>query len=119
MAESFCIPAASNAVGTLIVDYLVKPVDRRLRYLFRLNKIVEELQVQEKVLTSKQTEVQVKVRDAKLEPHTQVIEKPVEEWLTEVESALKDVQSLECRIKENKRCFRWCPNWSWRYQLSC
>ena len=31
MADAFCIAAASNAVGTLIVDYLVKPVERLLR----------------------------------------------------------------------------------------
>ncbi|XWS10820.1 hypothetical protein CRYUN_Cryun38cG0030800 [Craigia yunnanensis] len=118
MAEAFVTSTATNAVGTLIVDYLVKPVERRLCYLFRLNKIVKELQVQEKNLTNQQARVQEDVRKAKLQPQTQVIEKSVEDWLTDVENALKDVQSLECRIKENKGCFRWCPNWRWRYQLS-
>ncbi|XVF18497.1 hypothetical protein REPUB_Repub11eG0027000 [Reevesia pubescens] len=70
MATAFCLAAASNAVGTLIVEYTVKPVERRRRYLFRFNNV------------------------------------------------LKDVQSLEGRIEENKRCFRWCPNWIWRYRLS-
>ncbi|XWS10822.1 hypothetical protein CRYUN_Cryun38cG0031000 [Craigia yunnanensis] len=115
MAEAF---VTSNAVGTLIVEYLVKPVERRLRYLFRFNKIVEELQVQEKILTNEQTRVKEDVQEAKLQPQTQEIEEYVEDWLTNAENALKDVQSLECRIRENKRCFHWCPNWSWRYQLS-
>lgn len=58
------------------------------------------------------------VDDAKLQPQTMMIHKYVEDWLKEAEDALNDAQSLEGRVEENKRCLRWCPNWSWRYQLS-
>ncbi|XVF18492.1 hypothetical protein REPUB_Repub11eG0026400 [Reevesia pubescens] len=118
MAEAFCLAAAANAVGTMMTDYLVKPVELRLRYLFRFHKIVQELRDQENTLTIEHTQLDRKVAEAKLQTQTRVIEKHVEEWLTKAGNALKDVQSLEGRIAENKRCIRWCPNWSWRYGLS-
>ncbi|XVF79101.1 hypothetical protein PTKIN_Ptkin14bG0192400 [Pterospermum kingtungense] len=117
MAEAFCLTASSNSVGTLMVEYLVKPVDRRIRHLCRLNKTVEELQEQENKLTREQTRVQEDVNEAKRHIETQVIEKYVEDW-TDTVNILNDVQSLKSRIEENKKCFRWCPNWSWRYHLS-
>ncbi|MBA0747534.1 hypothetical protein Gogos_004443, partial [Gossypium gossypioides] len=117
MPESFFIGAATNAVGTLMVDYLVKPIERRVRYLFGFHKIVQELHEQQNNLNREQTRIQEDIKDAKLNIQTQVIEKYVEDWLTDATNALNNVQNLEARIEENKRCFRWCPNWSWRYQL--
>ncbi|XVF18504.1 hypothetical protein REPUB_Repub11eG0027700 [Reevesia pubescens] len=121
MAEAL-IPAycncASNCVKPLIEDYVQKPVKRRLRYLFHFDEIVEELRDQVKKLTKEQTQLDLKVAEAKLQIRTQVIVKDVEDWLKNAENVLKDVQSFEERIKENKRCFRWCPNWIWRYKLS-
>ncbi|XP_052488558.1 disease resistance protein At4g27190-like [Gossypium raimondii] len=118
MPESFFIDAATNAVGTLMVDYLVKPIERRIRYLFGFHKIVQELHEQQNNLNREQTRIQEDIKEAKLNIQTQVIEKYVEDWLTDATNALNNVQNLEARIEENKRCFRWCPNWSWRYQLS-
>ncbi|XVF79098.1 hypothetical protein PTKIN_Ptkin14bG0192100 [Pterospermum kingtungense] len=118
MAKAFFLGAVSNAVGTVMVDYLVKPVDCSIRYLFRLNKIVEELQEQEEKLTREQTRVQEDVNEAKRHIETQVIEKYVEDWLTDAVKALNDVQSLKNEMKENKKCFSWCPNWCCRYGLS-
>ncbi|XP_040972479.1 putative disease resistance protein At5g05400 [Gossypium hirsutum] len=117
MAGEFFSGAASNAVGTLMVDYLVKPIERRLRYLFRFHKLIEDLHQQQKNLNREQTRVEEDVKEAKLQIQTQVIEDYVDEWLTNVENALKDVQNLDSRVGENKRCFRLCPNWCWRYQL--
>ncbi|XP_017639833.1 putative disease resistance protein At5g05400 [Gossypium arboreum] len=117
MAGEFCLAAASNAVGTLMVDYLVKPIDRRIRYLFRFHKLIEDLHQQQSNLKREQTRVEEDVKEAKLQIHTQVIEDYVDEWLKNVDNALKDVQNLDSRVEENKRCFRWCPNWCWRYQL--
>ncbi|XVE53005.1 hypothetical protein DITRI_Ditri02bG0170000 [Diplodiscus trichospermus] len=114
MADAFFL----DAVGTLLVKYAVEPVERRVRYLFRLNKIVEELHEQEKNLTKEQTRVREDVEEAKRHTQTHVIEKNVEDWLREAETVLNDVQSLEHRVKENKKCFPWCPNWCCRYQLS-
>ncbi|TYJ29545.1 hypothetical protein E1A91_A06G075100v1 [Gossypium mustelinum] len=118
MPESFFIGAATNAVGTLMVDYLVKPIECRVRYLFRFHMIVQELHEQQNNLNREQTRIQEDIKEAKLNIQTQVIEKYVEDWLTDATNALNNVQNLEARIEENKRCFHWCPNWSWRYQLS-
>ncbi|TYH86527.1 hypothetical protein ES332_D01G049400v1 [Gossypium tomentosum] len=117
MAGAFFTGAASNAVGTLMVDYLVKPIDRRIRYLFRFHKLIEDLHQQQSKLKREQTRVEEDVKEAKLQIQTQVIEDYVDEWLKNVENALKDVQNLDSRVEENKRCLRWCPNWCWRYQL--
>ncbi|KAB2077019.1 hypothetical protein ES319_A06G075700v1 [Gossypium barbadense] len=118
MPESFFIGAATNAMGTLMVDYLVKPIECRVRYLFRFHMIVQELHEQQNNLNREQTRIQEDIKEAKLNIQTQVIEKYVEDWLTDATNALNNVQNLEARIEENKRCFHWCPNWSWRYQLS-
>ncbi|XP_052881077.1 disease resistance protein At4g27190-like [Gossypium arboreum] len=117
MAGEFFSGAASNAIGTLMVDYLVKPIERRLRYLFRFHKLIDDLHQQQNNLNREQTRVEEDVKEAKLQIQTQVIEDYIGEWLTNVENALKDVQNLDSRVEENKRCFSLCPNWCWRYQL--
>ncbi|XVF18478.1 hypothetical protein REPUB_Repub11eG0025000 [Reevesia pubescens] len=116
MATPFFPAAGPNVMATMMTDYLVKPVERRLRYLFRFHKIVQELRDQENKLTIEQTQLHQKVKEAKLQ--NQEIETYVEDWLKNAENVLNDVQSLNGRIEENKKCFRWCPNWSWRYRLS-
>ncbi|KAK9004765.1 hypothetical protein V6N11_042221 [Hibiscus sabdariffa] len=116
MAGEFCLAAASNAVGTLMIDYLVKPIERRIRYLFRFSKLVHDFAQQQNNLNREQTRVKQDVKEA--EHQTQVIENYVNEWLTDAEKALTDAQRLNSRIEEDKRCLHWCPNWSWRYQLS-
>ncbi|XP_038991022.1 disease resistance protein At4g27190-like [Hibiscus syriacus] len=117
MAEGFCLAAASNAVGTLMVDYLVKPIERRIRYLFRFPKLVRDFRQQQNNLNREQTRINEDVKEAKLHIQTQVIGDHVNEWLTDAENAVKEAQSMESKIEENKRCFCWCPNWSWRYRL--
>lgn len=117
MPGAFFLGAAANAVGTLMVDYLVKPIERRIRYLCRFRKLIDDLHQQKNILNRKQTRVEEDVKEAKLQIQTQVIEDYVDEWLTNVENALKDVQNLDSRIEGNKRCFRLCPNQRWRYQL--
>ncbi|KAL4272868.1 hypothetical protein GQ457_13G004740 [Hibiscus cannabinus] len=118
MAGAFFLGAASNVIGTLMVDYVVKPIDRRIRYLFRFTKLVEDLHQQQNNLHREQSRVNEAVKEAKLQIQTKEIEEDVKKWLTDAENALEDAQSLDSRIEENKRCFRWCPDWSWRYRLS-
>ncbi|XVF77646.1 hypothetical protein PTKIN_Ptkin14bG0063800 [Pterospermum kingtungense] len=108
----FIAAAASNAVGTL----LVKPITSRFHYLFGFNKIVEDLLKEKDILTIEKGRVQRNVEEAIMQ--SEVIEMYVEQWLIQAEIVLNDVQCLEVRIEENKRCFRWCPNWSNRYRLS-
>ncbi|KAK8706342.1 hypothetical protein V6N13_049911 [Hibiscus sabdariffa] len=118
MAGAFFSSAAANALGTLMVDYLVKPIDRRIRYLCSLHKIVHELHQQKRNLNRELTRVKRQVEEAELQIQTQVIEDYVIQWLTDAKDALNDVQNLETRIEEYKRCFGWCPNWIRRYRLS-
>ncbi|KAL4273748.1 hypothetical protein GQ457_13G004770 [Hibiscus cannabinus] len=118
MAGEFFVAAASNTVGSLMDNYVVKPIERRIRYLFSFPKIVQGLHEQKKNLIREQTRVNEDVKEAKLQIQTQVIEDYVIEWLKDTENALKDAQSLDNRIDENKRCLHWCPDWSWRYPLS-
>ncbi|KAK9025569.1 hypothetical protein V6N11_038432 [Hibiscus sabdariffa] len=116
MASQFFSSAGSNAVGTLMVDYLVKPIDRRIRYLFRFNQIVEDLRKKEKMLITSQTQLKEDVKEAKLQ--NREIEKDVEDWLTNAETVLQEAHNLEIRIQENRKCFSCCPNLCWRYWLS-
>ncbi|XP_016714710.2 disease resistance protein At4g27190 [Gossypium hirsutum] len=118
MGSEWGLSAASGLVAPLLVDYLVKPIERRIRYLFRFHKIVQELHQNQQDLAAKETQVKDDIEEAKLQIRTQVIYDQVDEWLTKAENALKDVKVLDSRIEENKRCFRLCPNWCWRYQLS-
>ncbi|XP_052875443.1 probable disease resistance protein At4g27220 [Gossypium arboreum] len=118
MGSEWGLSAASGLVAPLLVDYLVKPIEGRIRYLFRFRKIVQELHQNQQDLAAKETLVKEDVEEAKLQIRTQVIYDQVDEWLTKAENALKDVKVLDSKIEENKRCFRLCPNWCWRYQLS-
>ncbi|MBA0606306.1 hypothetical protein Godav_018789 [Gossypium davidsonii] len=118
MAGEFCLAAASNAVGTMMVNYLVNPIKQSIRYSFRFHKVVQELHEQQKNLKREKTRVKEDVKEAELQIQTQVIEDYVDEWLTNAENALNDVQSLVHRVEENKRCFGLCPTWCWRYRLS-
>ncbi|KAK8312520.1 hypothetical protein V6Z12_D01G047500 [Gossypium hirsutum] len=118
MGSEWGLSAASGLVAPLLVDYLVKPIERRIRYLFRFHKIVQELHQNQQDLAAKETQVKDDVEEAKLQIRTQVIYDQVDEWPTKAENALKDVKVLDSEIEENKRCFCLCPNWCWRYQLS-
>ncbi|KAG4161097.1 hypothetical protein ERO13_D01G037966v2 [Gossypium hirsutum] len=118
MGSEWGLSAASGLVAPLFVDYLVKPIERRIRYLFRFHKIVQELHQNQQDLAAKETQVKDDVEEAKLQIRTQVIYDQVDEWPTKAENALKDVKVLDSEIEENKRCFCLCPNWCWRYQLS-
>ncbi|MFQ6653187.1 hypothetical protein Gotur_024713 [Gossypium turneri] len=118
MASEFGVATASSFVAPLLADYLVKPIERRIRFLFRFRKMVQELHQNQEDLAAKETQVKEEVEEAKLQIRTQVIYDQVDEWLTKAENALEDVKVLDSKIEEDKRCFRLCPNWCWRYQLS-
>ncbi|KAH1063578.1 hypothetical protein J1N35_028565 [Gossypium stocksii] len=44
--------------------------------------------------------------------------KNVQDLQSRAGETLSDTGTLEEEIQLNKRCFNWCPNWIWRYQLS-
>ncbi|PPS12432.1 hypothetical protein GOBAR_AA08207 [Gossypium barbadense] len=47
-----------------------------------------------------------------------LIEDDVHNLQSRADETLSDMGTLEEEIQLNKRCLNWCPNWSWRYQLS-
>ncbi|XP_017604606.1 disease resistance protein At4g27190-like [Gossypium arboreum] len=47
-----------------------------------------------------------------------LIENDVQNLQSRADETLSDMRALEEEIQLNKRCLNWCPNWSWRYQLS-
>ncbi|KAK8314979.1 hypothetical protein V6Z11_D01G207200 [Gossypium hirsutum] len=108
MASGLFLGVASGLVGTLLENYLVNPIVDRIRYLFLFRKNVQELHQKKWDLAAKETQMKEDVEEAKLHIQSQVINDGVREWLTKAENSLKDVE----------RCFRLCPNWCWRYQLT-
>ncbi|XP_017979670.1 PREDICTED: probable disease resistance protein At4g27220 [Theobroma cacao] len=111
MAAEFVTAAAANTVGNLATGY----GSLYLSYFFRFGKIVEDFKIQRNKLELKKDRLKIDIDEAKRQ--TKVIEKDVEEWLTEAEKELGEAQSLEDEIERNK-CFNWCPSWGWRYCLS-
>ncbi|PPS12434.1 hypothetical protein GOBAR_AA08209 [Gossypium barbadense] len=92
MGCGFCGAALPNIFATLVVDCVVKPlVHARARLLH-------------------------KIKDAKSQ--LLQIENDVQNLQSRADETLSDMGTLEEEIQLNKRCLNWCPNCSWRYQLS-
>ncbi|KAA3453129.1 disease resistance protein [Gossypium australe] len=116
MGCEFCESALANCVGTLAVDYVVKPVGRQLDYVRRFHDNVEKLVEKKGELAMAQTRLQQETEDAeKLLLH---IGDDVRDLQTKAVKILSNVETLEMEIPQNKTCLNWCPNWSWRYRLS-
>lgn len=49
MATACLADIGIGVAGTLVGDYVVKPIERRIRYLFRFKKIVEAFREEEKI----------------------------------------------------------------------
>ncbi|XVF03895.1 hypothetical protein REPUB_Repub05bG0032800 [Reevesia pubescens] len=104
------------SVASKITEYLAAPAIRHLSYLFCFASNVEDLRKETEKLTVAQGRLQNDVNEAVRQ--TEEIEKDVEDWLTEADKVLEEVKILETEIEENKKCFNWCPNWGWHYQMS-
>ncbi|XP_022753657.1 disease resistance protein At4g27190-like [Durio zibethinus] len=116
MAYGFCESALSNCVGTLLADWLVKPVERQFNYIFGFHQNVDKFKERKEELTMARARLQHEIEDA--ERQLQGIEDDVRDFLSKANKILSDMKTLENEIQQNMRCFNWCPNWSWRYQLS-
>ncbi|KAB2032340.1 hypothetical protein ES319_D05G366400v1 [Gossypium barbadense] len=116
MGCEFCDSALANAVGTLIVDYVVKPVGRQLDYVRHFHENVEKLVEKKGELGRARTRLQHETGVA--ERQLLHIEDDVGDLQRKAVEILSNVETLEMEIQQNKRCLNWCPNWSWRYQLS-
>ncbi|KAG4149624.1 hypothetical protein ERO13_D05G345300v2 [Gossypium hirsutum] len=116
MGCGFCEAALSNTVGTLVVDCVVKPVGRQLDYVRRFHDNVEKLREKKRELADARDRLLHMIEDAKI--RLLLIENDVQNLQSRADETLSDMGTLEEEIQLNKRCLNWCPNWSWRYQLS-
>ncbi|XVF70600.1 hypothetical protein PTKIN_Ptkin11bG0175800 [Pterospermum kingtungense] len=108
----FAASAAAYTLGNLATEYASSYVS----YFFRFRKIVEDFKNRRSQLELKKDRVQNDVDEAIRQ--TEVIEKDVQDWLMRAEKALGEAQNLEDEIERSNKCFKWCPNWGWRYSLS-
>ncbi|KAG8492256.1 hypothetical protein CXB51_009934 [Gossypium anomalum] len=116
MGCGFCEATLSNTVGTLVVDCVVKPVGRQLDYVRRFQDNVEKLLKKKRELADARKRLQHEIEEAK--NRLLLIEDDVQNLQSRADETLSDMGTLEEEIQLNKRCLNWCPNWSWRYQLS-
>ncbi|TYG71539.1 hypothetical protein ES288_D05G405000v1 [Gossypium darwinii] len=116
MGCGFCEAALSNTVETLVVDCVVKRVGRQLDYVRRFHDNVEKLREKKRELADARDRLLHKIEDAK--NRLLLIDNDVQNLQSRAAETLSDMGTLEEEIQLNKRCLNWCPNWSWRYQLS-
>ncbi|TYJ39135.1 hypothetical protein E1A91_A04G045700v1 [Gossypium mustelinum] len=105
MGCRFCEAALSNTAGTLVVDCVVKPVGRQLDYVQKKHELADA-----------RNRLLHKIEDAK--SRLLLIENDVQNLQSRADETLSGMRALKQEIQLNKRCLNWCPNWSWRYQLS-
>ncbi|KAK4852577.1 hypothetical protein QYF36_025166 [Acer negundo] len=105
-----------SSILSKIGEYLVDSFIHRANYLLRFKNIVEDLRKEDGNLRSTRDGVQYEVERAKR--NTEEIEKRVENWLTDVQNVLEEIQRLEddMQVKKTFLCGL-CPNWGWRYKL--
>ncbi|KAK4576176.1 hypothetical protein RGQ29_026927 [Quercus rubra] len=110
------LTGCTGSVAAEVVKCTAKPVIRHVGYLFRLKKIVNDLTKATKDLQLVQQKVEEAIKLAKM--NTEVVEKDVEGWLTDVDQLMKEVQDLENEVQGNLRfCNDWCPDWIRQYKL--
>ncbi|XWS10056.1 hypothetical protein CRYUN_Cryun39dG0043100 [Craigia yunnanensis] len=109
MGCGFCESALSNCVGTLLVDWVAKPVGRQIDYLRRFGDNVEQLREKKNELSMARDRLkrEIQISENKL----QEIEDDARGLLSKADDILKDVENMEQEMEKGKRCFGWCPNW--------
>ncbi|KAG8492604.1 hypothetical protein CXB51_010039 [Gossypium anomalum] len=110
MAE-YVAPPAVEIVTNQAKEY----ASPYLRYFFCYGEIVEDFKNQRKALKLRKQRVDTRVDEAKRQ--IEIIYDDVEDWLRSAEQELVETQILEDEI-DRVKCFKWCPQWGWRYCLS-
>ncbi|KAA3452948.1 putative disease resistance protein [Gossypium australe] len=78
-------------------------------------EIVQDFTNQRNALKLRKQRVKTRVDEAKRK--IEVIYEDVEDWLKRAEKELEETQNMEDEI-DRVKCFKWCPQWGWRYCLS-
>ncbi|KAJ0027908.1 hypothetical protein Pint_36702 [Pistacia integerrima] len=104
------------AIVSKVGEYLVEPTINQACYLFRFNKIVEDLMEAERKLELKQGDVEKEIEAA--ERNAERIKATIQDWLFDSRKIMQEVETLKEKIEVNKTCLNgWCPNWGSRHQL--
>ncbi|CAL5202236.1 unnamed protein product [Lathyrus oleraceus] len=102
-------------IASNVGKYLAGPVIREIQYLLCVNNVIDLLENEREGLSSERHNLQTRVAQAK--ERTEVIEKPVEKWLNDVENLLKEAEALVQRTETDLNCFQgWFPTCN-RYLL--
>ncbi|KAH1030302.1 hypothetical protein J1N35_046035 [Gossypium stocksii] len=107
-------PVASAAVEN-VTNQAMECASPYLRYFFCYGEIVQDFTNQRKELKLRKQRVNIDVHVAKRQ--NEVVYEDVEDWLKRAETELEDTQNLQDEI-DRVKCFKWCPQWGWRYCLS-
>ncbi|MCI27172.1 disease resistance protein, partial [Trifolium medium] len=84
------------------------PVIREVYYFLCVNNVINDLENQMEALTSERDNLLIRVAQAR--ERTEIIEKPVEKWLNDVENLLREVDVLLQRTETDNNCFQgWFP----------
>ncbi|KAK2441212.1 disease resistance protein [Trifolium repens] len=95
-------------VATNVGKYLAGPAIREVQYLLCVNNVINLLENENEALTDERDNLLTRIAQAK--ERTEVIEKPVEKWLNDVENLLREVEVLVQRTETDSNCFQgWFP----------
>ncbi|XP_040966686.1 probable disease resistance protein At4g27220 isoform X2 [Gossypium hirsutum] len=109
MAESVASAAVEN-----MTNQAMECASPYLRYFFCYGQIVQDFTNQRNALKLRKQRVDTRVDEAKRQ--IEVIYEDVEDWLKRAEKELEQTQNLQDEI-DRVKCFKWCPQWGWRYCL--
>src|ERR1051325_2739050 len=76
------------SIVTKVAEYLVEPLIREGKYFFCVNNFIREIDNEKNELVSERDYLIDRVKQVK--QNAEEIEKPVEKWLSDVESLLKE-----------------------------
>ncbi|KAG8492634.1 hypothetical protein CXB51_010102 [Gossypium anomalum] len=110
MAESVASAAVEN-----VTNQAITYASPYLRYFFCYGEIVQDFTDQRNALKLRKLRMDTRVDEAKRQ--IEVIYEDVEDWLKRAEKELEETQNLQDEI-DRVKCFKWCPQWGWRYCLS-
>ncbi|KAK9006352.1 hypothetical protein V6N11_035393 [Hibiscus sabdariffa] len=115
--SSELISHTSNCLHLACVHpHFEPPVGRQLDYVRHFRDNVEKLSEKKGELATARTRLQHEIEGA--EGQLLQIEDDVRCLQLKADATLSPVETLEKEFQQNKSCLKWCPNWSWRYQLS-
>ncbi|XVF78687.1 hypothetical protein PTKIN_Ptkin14bG0155400 [Pterospermum kingtungense] len=115
-ACDFGVSALSNCTGTLLVEWVAKPVKRQFEYVPTFLDKVNQFREKRDDLQAAKDRLQHQIDEALR--GDQQIEDDVQRVQNKATKTLEEVSSLEEEIQANRTCFGRGPNLWWRYRLS-